>query len=108
MASQLMKILTSERLRGVTVQVVPSGTKVSSDLDSGFTLYEFESNSGLSPVVFVQGSQGGQYIEEPSGIARCRKAFDSLRESDFNPRDSLKLIAEVRKSYTDLAGQSHL
>jgi transcriptional regulator with XRE-family HTH domain len=99
MAAQLAKILEAEKQGKVTVQVVPFEIGAHVAQDSNFILFEFEDNPSLSPVVFVEGLTGNQYLEKPSDITRYREAIEYLRDAAHTPRDSLARIDEVRKAY---------
>lgn len=99
MAAQLAKILEAEKHGKVTVQVVPFEIGAHVAQDSNFILFEFEDNPSLSPVVFVEGLTGNQYLEKPSDITRYREAIEYLRDAAHTPRDSLARIDEARKAY---------
>jgi transcriptional regulator with XRE-family HTH domain len=99
MIAQLDKVLEAERQGMVTVQVLPFDVGAHAAQDSNFILFEFEESSNLSPVVFVEGLTGNQYLEKPADIARYREAIEDLRDSALTPRDSLARIDEVRKAY---------
>jgi hypothetical protein len=102
MIAQLDKVLEAERQGKVTVQVIPFGVGAHAAQDSNFILFEFEDNSNLSPVVFVEGLTGNQYLEKPADIARYREAIEYLRDGALTPRDSLARIDEVRKAYAGI------
>jgi transcriptional regulator with XRE-family HTH domain len=99
MAAQLAKVLEAEKHGKVTVQVVPFEIGAHVAQDSNFILFEFEDNPSLSPVVFVEGLTGNQYLEKPSDITRYREAIEYLRDAAHTPRDSLARIDEARKAY---------
>jgi hypothetical protein len=99
MIAQLDKVLEDEQHGKVTVQVIPFNVGAHAAQDSNFIFFEFEANSNLSPVVFVEGLTGNQYLEKPADIARYREAIEHLRDSALTPRDSLARIDEVRKAY---------
>jgi transcriptional regulator with XRE-family HTH domain len=101
MATQLDKVLESERSGRVAVQVIPSSIGAHAAQDSNFILFEFEQNVALSPVVFVEGLTGNQYLERAADIARYREALEYLRDSALNPRDSVVLMAEIQKAYAE-------
>lgn len=67
--------------------------------DSNFVLLEFRDESNLSPVVFIEGLTGNQYLERTADIARYRETLDYLRDSALNPRDSVQLIHERQEVY---------
>ncbi len=99
MAAQLAKLLEAERHGIVTVQVVPFEVGAHAAQDSNFVLLEFEEDSNLSPVVFVESLIGGQYFERKSEIIRYREAVDHLRDAALSPRDSVRRVQELRKNY---------
>ena len=98
MAAQLGKVLEAARSDKVTIQVITFDTGAHAAADVFFVLLEFE-DANLSPVVFIEGLTGNQYIERKADIARYREAIEYLRDSALSPRDSLSLIAEVQKAY---------
>lgn len=101
MAAQLRKVLEAEDRHKATVQVIPFGLGAHAAQDSNFILFEFGDNSDLSPVVFVEGLTGNQYMEKPADIARYREALEHLRDSALSPRDSIELINRMQKAYAD-------
>jgi transcriptional regulator with XRE-family HTH domain len=99
MAGQLDKVLEDEQRGKVTVQVVPFDFGAHAAQDSNFILFEFEENTGQSPIVFVEGLTGNQYFDKPAHITRYREALEYLRDSALSPRDSIQLVAETRLAY---------
>lgn len=102
MAVQLGKLLEAERRSIVTIQVIPFDVGAHAAQDSNFVLLEFGEGPDLSPVVFVEGLTGNQYIERKADLARYREAVEHLRDSSLSPRDSLRRVDEIRKT---LAGE---
>jgi transcriptional regulator with XRE-family HTH domain len=102
MAVQLGKLLEAERRSIVTIQVIPFDVGAHAAQDSNFVLLEFGEGPDLSPVVFVEGLTGNQYIERKADLARYREAVEHLRDSSLSPRDSLRRVDEIRKT---LAGK---
>lgn len=98
MAAQLDKVLKAESDNKATVQVIPFDVGAYAAADSNFVLLDFD-DPDLSPVVFVEGLTGNQYHERKSDVARYRETVEYLRDSALTPRDSVHLIAEVRKAY---------
>jgi transcriptional regulator with XRE-family HTH domain len=98
MAGQFDKALDIERRLGATIQIIPFDAGVYTVADSNFVFLEFE-DSDLSPVVFVEGLTGNQYLEREPDIARYREAIEYLRNLALSPKDSMRLITEVRKTY---------
>lgn len=101
MADQLTKVLEVEKRGKVTVQVIPFETGAHVAQDSNFILFEFEEGSSLSPVIFVEGLTGNQYLEKPADITRYREAIDHLRDAALNPRESIQRVAAMQKLYAD-------
>jgi hypothetical protein len=102
MAAQLDKVLEAERDRKATIQVIPFDLGVHAAQDSNFVLLEFEAESNITPVIFVEGLTGNQYLQRPTDFGRYREAIDLLRYSALNSRDSILCIAEKRKAYGGL------
>ena len=98
MAAQLGKVLEAARNDKATIQVITFDAGAHAAADVFFVLLEFE-DANLSPVVFIEGLTGNQYIERKADIARYREAIEYLRDSALSPRDSLSLITEVQNGY---------
>jgi transcriptional regulator with XRE-family HTH domain len=99
MVAQLDKVLEVAFRDRVTVQVVPFSVGAHAAQDSNFILFEFEESTNQSPVVFVEGLTGNQYLEKWPDVARYREAIKYLRDSALSPRDSAQLVTEMRESY---------
>ncbi len=99
MCSQLNKVMEAQRHGKVTVQVIPFNVGAYAAQDSNFILFEFEEDTNLSPVVFVEGLTGNQYHERKADVARYREAIEYLRDSALRPEESLLRIDEVTEAY---------
>jgi len=99
MAAQFDKVLDAARQGKAAVQVIPFDVGEYAAVDAYFVLLEFDEESNLSPVVFIEGLTGNQYIERKTDIARYREAIESLRDSALSLRDSLSLMQELRKAH---------
>jgi transcriptional regulator with XRE-family HTH domain len=99
MIAQLEGLLEMERRRNVTIQVIPFDAGAHAAQDSAFVFLEFDEESDLLPVVYVEGLIVGQYYERRSDTARYREAIDSLRDAALSPRDSLVRIAELKEAH---------
>ena len=99
MTVQLERLLEMERRRNVTIQVIPFDAGAHAAQDSAFVFLEFDEESDLLPVVYVEGLIVGQYYERRSDTARYREAIDSLRDAALSPRDSLVRIAELKEAH---------
>ena len=99
MAAQFDKVLDVARQGKAAVQIIPFDAGEYAAVDAYFVLLDFDEESNLSPVVFIEGLTGNQYIERKADIARYREAIESLRDSALSLRDSLSLLQELRAAY---------
>jgi transcriptional regulator with XRE-family HTH domain len=99
MAGQLEKTLRLIQDGNAMVQIIPFDYGVRAGQDSNFVLAEFEEDSNLPPVVFVEALTGMQYLERRADILRYREAVEYLRDSALSPRESLARINESHKIY---------
>ena len=97
MVAQLDKVLMIERQGKATIQVIPFDVGTYAAQESNFVLLEFGDTSLMSPVIFIEGLTGNQYIQRPSDIARYREAIEYLRDAALAPRDSVKFIQDKRR-----------
>ena len=102
MAAQIKKILQAEREGKASIQIIPFDYGVLAVEDSNFVLLEFDDSISISPIVFVEGLTRNQYLENSTDVSRYKEAIDYLRDSAFNPRDSVEHITEMLKSYGGL------
>ena len=102
MAAQIKKILQAEREGKASIQIIPFDYGVLAVEDSNFVLLEFDDSISVSPIVFVEGLTRNQYLENSTDVSRYKEAIDYLRDSAFNPRDSVEHITEMLKSYGGL------
>ena len=102
MIAQLDKVLDSAQANKATIQIIPFDAGVLAAQDSNFVLLEFDGDSTISPIVFVEGLTGNQYFERIVHIARYREAIEYLRDSALSPRESIQYMTKVRdKTYGD-------
>jgi transcriptional regulator with XRE-family HTH domain len=99
MAAQLERILKAGRSGMATIQIIPFRAGVPAAQDSNFVLLEFDKTSKITPIIFVEGLTGNQYIEHHAKVARYREAIKYLSDSGLSSQDSAALIASVRNSY---------
>jgi transcriptional regulator with XRE-family HTH domain len=97
MAEQLDKILRLAQDEKVTVQVIPFEVGAHASADSNFEFLEFR-DPALRDVVFVEGLYSNQYQEKEAELERYREAIEYLRDESMSPKDSLALIADIRKN----------
>jgi transcriptional regulator with XRE-family HTH domain len=98
MIAQLDKVLEAEHSDRATIQIIPFDVGANTAQDSNFVLLEFGENPNLSPIVFVEGLTGNQYLERKADIGRYREAIEQLRDSALSPRDSRKFVEDLRKA----------
>jgi transcriptional regulator with XRE-family HTH domain len=98
MAAQLGRVMSAMREGKAAVQVIPFDVGAHAAADSYFVLLEFDEPL-LSPIVYLEGLTGSQYLERKGEIARYREAVEYLRDSALNLRDSFSLIAELQQVY---------
>jgi transcriptional regulator with XRE-family HTH domain len=98
MRGQLERILSLLRDDRITVQVIPYTVGAYGSQDSNFTYMEF-GDTKLPDLVYVENLVTQLYMERPDEVGRYREAIDLLRDAGLNPRDSAKLIEEIRREY---------
>jgi len=99
MASQLDKIIQMARSNKVLVQVIPFGAGAYAAADGYFVLLEFEEDSNLWPVVFIEGLAGNHYLQHRNEIARYRETIEYLCSRALNQSDSIALVREMQENY---------
>jgi hypothetical protein len=99
MAAQLDKILETVRSDKAIVQIISFAAGAYAAADGYFVLLEFEEDSNLWPIVFIEGLAGNQYLQHRGDIARYRETIEYLRSRALNPSDSVALMIKMRKSY---------
>jgi transcriptional regulator with XRE-family HTH domain len=95
MRDQLGKIIRMIGEEQATVQVIPFYAGAYASADGNFSLLEF-ANSGVADLVYVEGLTCQLYQERETEIGRYREALEYLRGAALSPRDSLRLIEDVR------------
>lgn len=99
MAAQVGKILQLVHSDRITVQVIPFKAGAYAAADSYFVLLEFEDESNLWPVVYIEGLTDNQYLQRGSDIARYRETVDYLRDRALDPDGSTEFMENMRKEY---------
>jgi hypothetical protein len=98
MVAQIDKILEAENNGKAAIQIIPFDVGVNPAQDSNFVLLEFEEELHISPIVFVEGLTGNQYLEGEADIGRYREAIQYLRDSALSPDDSVQRMIELREA----------
>jgi transcriptional regulator with XRE-family HTH domain len=99
MLAQLDKVLDAVRKGKVIVQIIPFAAGAYVAADGYFVLLEFEGDSDLWPIVFIEGLSGNQYLEHRTDIARYRETVEYLRLRALEPRESVELMIQARELY---------
>jgi hypothetical protein len=99
MVAQLDKVIEAHKMGQAVVQVIPFNARSYVAQDSNFVLLEFDRALNISPIVFVEGLTGNQYLERKAEVDRYREAIELLRDSALSPVDSILRVTEMRKAY---------
>jgi transcriptional regulator with XRE-family HTH domain len=99
MGSQLGRVMEVARLPQVTVQVLSFTVGAHPALESDFVILGFGERAPR--VVYVEDLAGQIYVERAQDVDRYEQVFEHLRVMASSPQDSVKIIKEVRESYTD-------
>ena len=102
MAAQLDKVLDAQRRGKATVQVIPFDIGAYAGADGYFVLLEFDEDSALSPLVFIEGLSSHKYLKREADVDRYRETIEYLRNLALSPRDSTRRIAEIRGIYASM------
>lgn len=97
MHAQLGRVIELARLPSITIQVLPYSAGAHPGLESDFVILDFGDRAHR--VVYVEGLVGQIYVERAQDVGRYEQVFDRLRAMASSPRDSVKLIREVRETY---------
>ena len=99
MAAQVGKVLQLARSDRIIVQVIPFEAGAYAAADSYFVLLEFDDESNLWPVIYIEGLTDNQYLQRGLDIARYRETVEYLRDRALDPDGSIKFMENVRKEY---------
>lgn len=100
MAAQLARIVELVEDGKATVQIMPFDAGAYPASDCTFVLLEF-SNPMLPSVVYVEGLTSSQYHERPADLIQYSEAVQYQRDFALSPRNSIELLNDMRKSYTN-------
>ena len=99
MAAQVGKVLQLVHGNHITLQVIPFKAGAYAAADSYFVLLEFDDESNLWPVVYIEGLTDNQYLQRGPDIARYRETVEYLRDRALDPDGSIEFMENVRKEY---------
>jgi transcriptional regulator with XRE-family HTH domain len=100
MAAQIEKVLELAENPSVTIQFVPFDSGAYSIADIMFTILDF-GQPEMPPLVFVEGLISHQYYDRADDVVRFREALENIRDSALSPRDSVRRLLDMRKTYAD-------
>jgi transcriptional regulator with XRE-family HTH domain len=101
MVSQLDKIIRMARGGKALVQIIPFAAGAYAAADGYFVLLEFEEDSNLWPVVFIEGLADNQYLQHRNEIARYRETIEYLCGRALNQGDSIALMRKMQANYDE-------
>jgi transcriptional regulator with XRE-family HTH domain len=97
MYEQLGRMAELSKHAAITIQVLPYSAGAHPALESDFVILDFGGRA--HQLVYVEGLVGQIYMERAQDVERYEQVFDRLRTMASTPRDSVKLIGEVRETY---------
>ncbi|MGW4420860.1 helix-turn-helix domain-containing protein [Streptosporangium sp. NPDC004631] len=95
MKEQLKHLLDMSALTNVTLQVLPYAIGAHAAMLGSFAVLSF--SEGGSEVAYLEYMTGSLYLEKPEEIRGYTLAYDHLRASALDPRDSVAAIAKLVK-----------
>ncbi len=87
----------SDRLRNVTLQVLPFAAGAHAATSGPFVIIELPDAPDLA-VVYLEGQIGGIYLHGSEEVARYALAFEHLRAAALSPAATTRLIEEIAAS----------
>lgn len=87
-------IETAEALNGVTVLVHPLNAGVFAATSGAFTLLEYSNELDL-PIVYVDTTESGIYMEGPEQVSAYKKTFDHVSMDALSPTASIDLMKQI-------------
>jgi transcriptional regulator with XRE-family HTH domain len=99
MAAQLARVLDAQRRGRATIQVIPFDIGAYAGADGYFVLLEFDEDSGLPPIVFIEGLSSSKYLERDADVGRYRETIEYVSNLALSPNDSAQRIAEIMRNY---------
>ncbi len=99
MAAQLDKVLDAQRRGKAIIQIIPFDIGAYAGADGNFVLLEFDEDSGLTPIVFIEGLSSNKYLQRDADVDRYRETIEYVRNLALSPNGSTQRIAEIRRTY---------
>ncbi|MEV6231047.1 helix-turn-helix transcriptional regulator [Saccharopolyspora shandongensis] len=95
-SGQIRRLLEAMDMPNVVLQILP--LRAGSHPASGSPFGQLHFPEPIPSVVFVDNVAGSLYIEEPDEVARFSTAFDHLRATAVDARESRKLLTAALKA----------
>jgi hypothetical protein len=92
MHDQLWHLADASDRPNITIEVIPYGAGAHSGLLGAFVIADFVD---APSIVYLETTDGGQVVEQPSAVARLALIFDTLRSDALPRRLSRDLIVKV-------------
>ncbi len=85
---------TAEDLNGVTIQVHPEAAGIFAATSGAFTILDYTNELDL-PIVYVDTTETGVYMEEPEQVTAYRKVFDHVSMDALSKAASIELMKQI-------------
>ncbi|MFL1441800.1 helix-turn-helix domain-containing protein [Nocardiopsis protaetiae] len=93
--SQLSHLIdVAEALNGVTIQVHPQAAGIFAATSGAFTILDYTDELDL-PIVYVDTTETGIYMEEPDQVTAYRKTFDHVSMDALSKAASIELMKQI-------------
>jgi transcriptional regulator with XRE-family HTH domain len=99
MLEQVNRLVEAARQPHVVIEVIPADTGAHEGLAGAFAIADFEDAPSVG---YLEGTAGGQQIEEPKGVALLDLIWDTLRGDTLPRAASLALMEEAAKSWASV------
>jgi transcriptional regulator with XRE-family HTH domain len=94
MGEQLDRLMQARE--SVTLQVIRAAVGAHPGMDGSFVMLDFPDPDFFAPVVYLETSTDGRYLEEPEEIARYTLMFDHLRAIALGPGESVSYMQTIK------------
>ncbi|MDT0343282.1 helix-turn-helix domain-containing protein [Streptomyces litchfieldiae] len=98
MREQLLHLATAMQEQRAMIQIFPLASPVPSPLTETLRIMDFPD---APPIVYFETSYAGTLIDDPTIIAKQRRAYDWQRAAALSPDASLDLIESVAKDLNE-------
>ncbi|RKT56794.1 helix-turn-helix domain-containing protein [Saccharothrix australiensis] len=96
MVGQLRRLAEVAELDNVTLQVIPFEAGGHAAMDGPFVILAFPEKSDPD-LVYLEGTRGEVYLEQPAEVARYADLFARLAAASLDPSASAALVARVAR-----------